>query len=350
VVGCSKISPGCEHCYAERMACRLAAMGQQQYAAVTSDGHWNGRTTLVEHMLDQPLRWRKTRTIFVNSMGDTFHPSVPDEWIDKLFGVMHACEYTGNTHGDAWPWHTFQVLTKRPERMRDYLSQDRREKWADWAVHFGGGSNPDMLHDQIRFRKKPHSRIWLGTTCEDQDRANERISHLLATPAAVRFVSLEPMLGPIEFDWCQECGSHGLGRHGSGEPDTDGCERECGPSCLMPPLDWVICGGESGPGARPMHPEWARSVRDQCIAAGVPYFFKQWGAWQDGSSRSGKNEIALLDGRHGETPEALGFAPVDAIGWGALRPTMMSRVGKHRAGRELDGRTWDEMPEIRHAS
>lgn len=218
VTGCAKVSPGCRNCYAERMARRLRAMGQRNYA--------NGfRVTLQEHMLDLPLRWRRARTIFVNSMSDLFHPEVPDEYIRRVFQVMGRAS-----------WHRFQVLTKRADRL------ERIGRGLPWSEN-----------------------VWMGVSVES-DRFRHRIDSLRGTGAAVKFLSLEPLLGPLR--------------------DLD-----------LRNIDWVIVGGESGPGARPMDPEWVTDLRDQCLVAGVPFFFKQWGG-----------------------------------------------TNKRRSGRVLDGRLWDEMP------
>ncbi len=218
VTGCTKISPGCKHCYAERMAERLQAMGQDNYR--------NGfRLTLQPHMLELPLRWRKPQTIFVNSMSDLFHEDVPLDYIQRVFDVMRRAH-----------WHRFQVLTKRADRLAD-LSAD-----LDWAPN-----------------------VWMGVSIESE-KYRGRIDDLRSTAALTKFLSLEPLLGPL----------HRLD---------------------LRDIQWVIVGGESGPGARPMNPTWATDLRDQCRRAKVPFFFKQWG---------GKN--------------------------------------KKQAGRVLDGRTWDEMP------
>ena len=218
VTGCDKISPGCKLCYAERLAKRLKATGMQKYR--------NGfAVTLHPDVLEAPLRWRKPRTIFVNSMSDLFHSQVPDHFIHDVFGVMERAD-----------WHRYQVLTKRPERVV--------------------GLNADLPWPQ---------QIWLGVSVESE-RYLDRITLLRRSGAAVKFLSLEPLLGALP------------------NLDIDG-------------IDWVIAGGESGPGARPMQAEWARDIRDKCIEAGVPFYFKQWGG-----------------------------------------------VFKKRHGRLLDGRTWDEMP------
>ncbi|MGI8857027.1 MAG: DUF5131 family protein [Thermomicrobiales bacterium] len=218
LTGCTKVSPGCKHCYAERLANRLQLMGQPNYA--------NGfKLTMHEHMLEVPLSWKKPQTIFVNSMSDLFHKDVPLEFIQRVFDVMQRAH-----------WHRFQVLTKRAERVAELSPQ---LKWAP--------------------------NIWMGVSVENQ-RYTHRIDYLRQTAAQVKFLSLEPLIGPLR------------------QLDLTG-------------IDWAIVGGESGPGARPMNPAWVIDIRDQCRQAGVAFFFKQWGG-----------------------------------------------VQKKRAGRELEGRTWDEMP------
>src|SRR3990170_1371915 len=220
VTGCSKISPGCKHCYAERMAERLQAMGQDNYR--------NGfRLTLQPHMLELPLRWKKPQTIFVNSMSDLFHKDVPIDYIQRVFDVMRRAH-----------WHRFQVLTKRADRVAQL---DPKLAWAP--------------------------NIWMGVSVES-DKYRSRIDELRSTGALTKFLSLEPLLGPLD------------------RLDLRG-------------INWVIVGGESGPKARPMDPAWATDLRDQCRRTKVPFFFKQWG---------GKN--------------------------------------KKKTGRELDGRTWDQMPKV----
>jgi len=220
VTGCTKISAGCAHCYAERMAHRLKAMGQERY-----QNEFN--VTLHDDLLDQPLRWKKSRIIFVNSMSDLFHEDVPLSFIKKTFEVM------GQAH-----WHIFQVLTKRADRI------EKVAKELPWPRN-----------------------VWLGVTVEKQEYAY-RVKQLSHAPAAVRFISLEPLLGPIR-------------------------------TLPLKGIDWVIVGGESGPGARTLNPAWARSIRDQCVVKRVPFFFKQWGGFR-----------------------------------------------KTEAGREIDGRLWSQMPSV----
>lgn len=212
VTGCTKTSPGCANCYAERMTRRLKAMGQTNYR--------NGfKVTLHPQMLDCPLSWRKPRMIFVNSMSDLFHESVPVSFIKKVFKVMEEAN-----------WHTFQVLTKRAERLFDVSHE------LSWP-----------------------GNVWMGVTIEDKNHLY-RMDCLRSTNAKVKFISFEPLLNSI--------GKVGLRG-----------------------IDWVIVGGESGPGARPMKPEWARELRDQCVKAKVPFFFKQWGGFN--KKKTGK----ILDGK-----------------------------------------------------
>jgi protein gp37 len=218
VTGCTKISPGCKHCYAERLAHRLQSMGQANYR--------NGfRLTLQDHMLDLPLRWRTPKRIFVNSMSDLFHKDVPTEYIRAVFALMARAN-----------WHQFQVLTKRSERLRELSAT------LSWPAH-----------------------IWQGVSIENDDYL-DRADDLRGTGAAVKFLSLEPLLGAL-------------------------------PNLNLQGIDWVIVGGESGPGARHMEPSWVVDIRKQCRKAGVAFFFKQWGG-----------------------------------------------VHKSKTGRTLEGRTWDEMP------
>lgn len=224
VTGCTKISEGCRNCYAERMARRLKAMGQPNYCNEFA-------VTLHPHVVQAPLGWRRPRTVFVNSMSDLFHERVPLSFIQKVFEVMSLARH-----------HTFQVLTKRSDRL---LELARFLPWPD--------------------------NVWMGVTVESAD-YTIRIDHLCRTGASLKFLSIEPMLGPI-------------------------------PGLDLTGIDWVIVGGESGPKARPMRAAWVREIREQCLASGTSFFFKQWGG-----------------------------------------------VNKKKAGRELDGRTWDEIPEVNRDS
>lgn len=291
VSGCTRVSAGCDNCYAVKMTKRLDAMGQEKYSGLVNlgKGHFNGIVKCHEDTLTIPLKAKKPRRYFVNSMSDLFHKEVPFEFIDTVFAVMALC-----------PQHTFQILTKRPERMAEYLSfvdpgGFREVVWANALRHL---RDPEPFRSTTSAVPWPLPNVWLGTSVEDQQTADERIPHLLKCPAAVRFLSCEPLLGPVDltrlpvgrnFIDCLRCDFHG----GQGSVIA-------GPPSGTGPVDWVIVGGESGPGARPMHPDWARSLRDQCVAAGVPYFFKQWGG-----------------------------------------------VDKKSTGRIIDGRTWDEFPVVK---
>ncbi len=259
VVGCSKVSPGCDNCYAIGVSARMIANPKVDgYDGTVAGGDWTGQINLLRDRLDQPLRWKRPRRIFVNSMSDLFHPDVPDEFINDVFGVMAKAD-----------WHQFQVLTKRPQRMREY---------------FNRGPQPTF----------PPPNVWLGTSIES-NHYMFRSEHLAAIPAAVRFLSLEPLLGPL-------------------------------PSLDLDNIDWVIVGGESGTNARPMHPEWVLDIRDRCTEANVPFFFKQWGEWTLDIPRPGSNQTVIDVHDDGK---------------------VMRRVGKKAAGHTLGGQTWNQYPKQR---
>lgn len=315
VTGCAKVSQGCKHCYAEREWSRMTKL----VPAYAGRDFTDVRTH--DDRLDQPLRWRKPRMIFVNSMSDLFHDDVPFEFIDRVFAVMALAGQ-----------HVFQVLTKRPARMREYLLQRSESMLAsDWPA-----SSPLAVAARIISKERgdalpnnaplhiagnwPLNNVWLGVSVEDQAAADERIPLLLDTPAAVRWISAEPLLGPVRLS-----GLFGLITDDEdvrinaleGTFITSRYQEDETP--LGAKLDWVVVGGESGPKARPMHPSWARSLRDQCAEAGVPFLFKQWGEWWP-------NCFLKEDGSRDETTM-----------W-------MDRVGKKRAGRLLDGVTHDGYP------
>jgi protein gp37 len=265
VVGCSKVSPGCKGCYAIKEVHRMAGNPNPKIRAanegltVIEGGHpnWTGKVRLIPERLEIPLRRRKPTRYFVNSLSDLFHQDLSFEEIRQVhFAMLRA------------HWHTYQILTKRSDRMAEYF------RW--WF-----GTDGELA--------QPAEWIWLGVSVESRDYLS-RIDHLRKTPAAVRFLSLEPLLEDL------------------GQLDLSG-------------IDWVIVGGESGPGARPMHPEWVRSIRDQCVAAGAPFFFKQWGEWRPAVLMDGDGDYQYF--RDGQGTR---------------------KVGKKAAGRLLDGRTWDEMP------
>ena len=239
--GCSRMSAGCSNCYAERVAARFSGPGQpyEGLARMTPKGAaWTGKVAFVPHVLDQPSRWKRPRRIFVNSMSDLFHEAIEREWLVAILEAMRRA-----------PQHRFQVLTKRPDTMADILT-----------------ASPELVEGL--------GHVWWGTSVENQDVAADRLESLVHVPSSNRWVSAEPLIGPLRIgEW-------------------------------MPFVGWVVAGGESGYGSRAMRPEWARDLRDECAAAGVPFLFKQWG-------------------EHG--PE-------------------MVRIGKKVAGRELDGRLWDGYP------
>lgn len=301
VRGCSRVSEGCRHCYAERIAARFSGPGlpYEGLATIGKNGpRWTGEVRLVWSALKEPAGWRKPRRVFVNSTSDLFHERLDDTDIDQVFGVMWACRYLGRGE-NVYDGHTFQVLTKRPERMHVYLTQDRKDlarRWAYAAVNHGGGENPDALWDSIAFETAPHPRIWFGVSVEDQAAANERIPLLLRTPAVVRFVSAEPLLAHVDlspwlFDRERAIRSAMRGPAALNYDQAD--------DTMSYPLNWVIAGCESGPGARPMGEDWVRSLRDQCQAAKVPFFLKQ-----AIDERGRKVSLPLLDGRRwAECPE-----------------------------------------------
>ncbi|WP_025918319.1 DUF5131 family protein [Herminiimonas sp. CN] len=336
VRGCSLVSDGCKNCYAMGVAGRFGGPGQPYdglTTKTTQGAKWTGKIMLVPGMLDQPIRWTKPRRIFVNSMSDLFHPDVPFEFIAAVFGVMAGASQ-----------HTYQVLTKRPHRMLaffDWLEGHKKRPLYDCAAlqaKFPGDDWQPYLLAQLASEAMPAGvakrcrvnilgrwplpNVWLGVSVEDQDAAAERIPLLLKTPAAARWISAEPLLGDVNIrPWLQAKMFGPRAMNGNAFMNSHMTNR----------LDWVVCGGESGPKARPMHPDWARSLRDQCAAAGVPFLFKQWGEW----------------------------APVTELGFGGFekRPehiisdkpgyaTVMIRYGKKVADRTLDGRTWDEYPMV----
>lgn len=294
VTGCSKVSPGCKNCYAERMAKRLA--GRFGYP---KDNPF--KVTLHHDRLDEPLkRWRKPQMVFVCSMGDLFHDDVPFEFTDDVFENIAVCQS-----------HTFLILTKRPERMQRWFETvTERRPMPGQGVCTGGPpfciGEPD--HDaSVGYCGAPWPlpNVWLGVTAENQEMVNKRIPILLQIPAAKHFVSVEPMLGPVNLTRI-DLGPNGYGltfeldaltgwatgySENSGRPRVHRNDR-------FAKLDWVICGAESGHGARPADPNWVRNLRDQCVTAGVPFFFKGWG-W----ARQKKTD-RLLDGREwNERPE-----------------------------------------------
>lgn len=351
VNGCSIESPGCTNCYAMKQAHRFPV--RQGLTVKTKGGMvWTGEVRENPRALEQALAWRRGRAIFWNAHGDLFHPSVPDAWIDRQFAVMALT-----------PQHRHMILTKRSARMREYVGS------LDGAVI--KAFTPPHQHPSLDDRHAaffavvaPHSpaewplpNVWLGVSVEDQTRADERIPDLLATPAAVRFISAEPLLGLMDLLMidlaaveAREEEPSGLetldaltGLHYDGEGEVPGINGSPDPH-----IDWVIAGGESGPGARPMHPDWARSLRDQCASAGTPFFFKQWGEWVpqvgavDGWTIPDNPEISRYDHREWEGDH---WGKPYAKGWqDEVEDDTVSRVGKKHAGRLLDGVTHDGFP------
>lgn len=321
VTGCTKVSPGCDNCYAETFSERFRGTPGHYF-----EGGFD--IQLRPNKLDQPLRWKKPRRIFVNSMSDLFHKDVPDTYVAQVFGVMALAQH-----------HIFQILTKRHGRMRSLLGSDDviygrsfesmvRNVAHNTRNNLRRADLPDA--DDLPW---PLPNVWLGVSTEDQKWADIRIPALLETPAAVRFISAEPLLGPINLEMLagKTLGWNAL--------DDESLEH--------PALDWVIVGGESGHNARPMHPDWARSLRDQCVEAEVPFLFKQWGEFAHIDRRDVREgDVWVI----GEGLQSVPWRPdtegAEAHRWGPHRDEIMRRIGKKAAGRELDGRAWDDYPEM----
>lgn len=340
-IGCTKVSPGCANCYAER--------DMQRYGKATW-GAGQPRVRTAASTWAQPLKWDRAAAkagrrdrVFCASLADVFDPEVPIEWLDNLFALIDACQHLD-----------WLLLTKRPELIM-------RRVGAVFERHLdGGGRGPDFASCWIGGMPPPN--VWLGTTIEDQQHANTRIPWLLKVPARVHFLSCEPLLGPVDLSpaWCDECGGFEAVAGSDGAtpfcPHCPGMSGDGNEMCHLgwldsatPPggmIDWIICGGESGPNARPINQQWARSLRDQAQAAGVPFLFKQWGEWLPGTQYDAAHRAAdpaiessrfdILDWEDGE------FVPA-ADPWDTADDAVY-RVGKKRAGRRLDGRTWDEVP------
>jgi protein gp37 len=286
---------------------------------------WTGEVRFNDKVLLDPLKWKRPRKIFVCAHGDLFHENVPDEWIDRVFAVMALA-----------PQHVFQVLTKRPERMRAYFADpltETRVRLLRDLQRQTGGQIAELMSPLL-----PLPNVWLGVSVEDQQRADERIPVLLATRAAVRWLSCEPLLGPVDLEYVADDGTaevHAL----SGEHVFS--ELPYGRR-----LDWVVAGGESGPGARPMHPDWARSLRDQCAAAKVPFLFKQWGEWEVSLDRESNDPDWRADysNFYAESSKSQWLNLEGGRGFHGDRFHVMRRVGKSAAGRLLDGVQHDGYP------
>lgn len=310
VTGCNKVSQGCKNCYAETMHKRLQFMYPKKY-----DHEFLSGAHIHEELLTLPFTWKKPRTVFVNSMSDLFHANVPISFLHKVYAVMALC-----------PQHTFIIVTKRPENMKAYFAGGKEllvKRWEDATYQIGLSDKDDDTDApacqvyNLTNREWPLKNIWHLVSVEDQKTADERIPLLLQIPSAVRGLSCEPLLMPINLKEIRPGGTHFF-------------------NCLSEPVlhkgymplakglvNWVIVGGESGHKAKPMHPDWVRSIREQCAAAGVPFFFKQWGEsiWTECDFRILSNpKIIQKD-----------FA--------------FKRVGKKAAGRQLDGKYYNEFPQ-----
>lgn len=366
IVGCAVVSPGCKNCYAMRSAHRMGANpSTPHYAGMTRVVNdkpvWTGEMRLHAPSIVLPLKRKAPTVWFVNSMSDLFAEGVLDDWLDRIFAVMAMS-----------PWHTYQVLTKRPDRMRAYLTDPTLAGRLARAIHalqlgrYGrldpvppqaearimidvqgapiayawGGGRDGATADYLR--PWPLPNVWLGVSTEDQVRAKERIPVLLATPAAVRWISAEPLLSGIDLT------------NVTGGTETSGIlahnaltgtlyRPNKGDLSTGPRLDWVVVGGESGPDARPMHPGWARQLRDQCAAAGVPFFFKQWGEWGpvDQPADRLKAVTMTLDAVKRAITVTPGAAGADL---GGTSVATLERVGKKTAGRILDGLIHEATP------
>jgi len=338
VTGCTVVSPGCANCYAMRMAgTRLQHHPSRAGLTKASKAGpvWNGQVRLNEQWIDQPLRWTRPRMIFVCAHGDLFHEGVPDKWIDGVFAVMALAQH-----------HTFQVLTKRADRMLRYMTGAGLATRIE-ALTSLRTSREGLLCGVERW---PLVNVWLGVSVEDQRRADERIPHLLATPATVRWISAEPLLGPVDLTridvdgWGEVTPLSGW----SPEPGAlDSAGRPAGEG--HPRIDWVVAGGESGPGARPMHADWARSLRDQCAAAGVAFHFKQWGQWSPLDLRAGGDLGGDVSADRVRIVHPTGQSNLEVSLVTGGRNTVvgsryMESVGKARAGRLLDGIEHNGLP------
>ena len=324
--GCAKVSAGCKNCYAEREWPRMT----RSVPAYAGRDFTDVRTHA--DRLEQPLRWKRPRRVFVNSMSDLFHEDVPDSFIDQVFAVMVLA-----------PQHTFQILTKRADRMREYLvkrtEEDQSEGWwsepmarAVFAASKAAGDPLPGNAPLLLAGRWPLPNVWLGVSVEDQAAADERIPLLLGTPAAVRWISVEPLLGLVDLMNCEHLNYSIPADYLSGQDSRSGDDQGT--------VDWVVVGGESGPKARPMHPDWVRLLRDQCTASSVPFLFKQWGEWGPAEVTAGGDLGGDL--RRGTVQHL--HAPGNPEGFFRAGDAYVRRVGKKVAGRLLDGAQHDGYP------
>lgn len=330
ITGCSVLSPGCTNCYAMRLAgTRMQHHWSRLYLTKASKAGpvWNGQIRLNPEWLDKPLQWRRPRRIFVCAHSDLFHEHIPAHWIDLVWARMALAQH-----------HTHQVLTKRSSNACAYLNdpeQPRRVIDLIDNMTLPTRLNGNRFQARHNLEKGPLPNIWLGVSAEDDERAGPRVADLKQTPAAVRFLSAEPLLAPI------------------------GDDKVAG-------LDWVIVGGESGPGARPMHSDWPRQIRDACAAAGVPFFFKQWGDWAPIRDLPANKADDFYHPAPERDPEAIRRCKIDHLvmhsdgslhrGYGpevyagGTDHMLMFQCGKATAGRALDGITHDAMPALARAA
>lgn len=323
VTGCTKVSQGCKNCYAERIYERF-------------HGHGSFKQVIChKERLQQPFKIKKPSMIFVNSMSDLFHEAVSFDFIDEVFAVMMCC-----------PQHIFQILTKRPKRMLEWFS------WKNTIWKNEGMQGPERIRYQAyhSWGKNidydsgnywPLKNVWIGVSCEDQKNANDRIHYLNMVPAAVKFISCEPLLGAIDFE---KAIGDSLKWHAGGL-------KNC--------IGWVIAGGESGPHARPMHPDWVRSLHDQCAANNIPFFFKQWGEWAPVDTVDPTGDIIWLiekDGHLIERKKPIEHICINHHGYTSKRADdvickteenqILYRFGKYISGNILDGKQYLEFPKI----
>ena len=341
--GCTKVSAGCAHCYAERLVSTRLRHLPQNGGVVRGDkngiGHWTGLVRCHDDKLSEPLRRKTPTTYFVCSQSDLFHEAVPFEFFYRALAVMALC-----------PQHTFMILTKRPERMMECYDSFNFDwdglfaKLAISGISIGSMNNAldtqfDIIQTKVdetylKIKQWPLDNVWLGTSVENQKAADERIPPLLDCPASKRFLSCEPLLGKVDL--------RNIAPDLSGQ-SINALTGLIGHSgfALKGHIDLVIVGGESGPNARPMHPDWARSLRDQCKDAGVPFFFKQWGEWAPMSSIVERRAVVM---KALETQHSLG---TDGSFTRKHRPDCCSmyKVGKKAAGCLLDGVEHKEWPE-----
>ncbi len=344
VSGCAKVSAGCKNCYAEQLWPRLNAPGQPYEGRPFTDVKCH------PERLRQPIRWRKPAKIFVNSMSDLFHEDVPDQFIIDVFDIIRECYATRRGH-------IFQILTKRPERMADFYSRLRfngneggiyGRTWLCDDPNDRSAYSPMGLHGCTGLKN-----IWLGVSVEDQQAADERIPWLLQTPAPVRFLSIEPMLGEINLRAIQWPGKHKVDVLLKGAWDLPGWFKGFTNHSDMNGIDWIIVGGESGPHGRPMHPDWARKIQEQCEFAEVPFLFKQWGSHKPIRSYYGEDDDDDLEIDPHEHPFKIvcpsGYIwNVDFDGQPPSDCWIMQKTHKKRSGRTLDGKIYDEYPLTDH--